>query len=385
MFYRPHEFITISRQELYEKVWTTPTVTLAKDYGISDVALAKICKKHKIPKPPLGYWARVAAGKKVVHKSLSAIADSQLQQIRIRKRPEGAGEECLGPETKTALAAEKAEANRIHVPSQLESPHPLVERTLKSLQSAAKNEFGLVRPKATQCLDIAVSRDSIDRSVLVMDTLVKAIEGRGYSVSVIEEERARRTSVTVLDESVHIQLKELLDHKEKAVTPKQREDYLRWHRRPEVEYFPSGRLALCIVSDEMKGCRRVWADGSRHKVEDRLNAFIGGLFTAAEAIKAARAERERWKREWEEAERRRLQAEQRRWEEEKRIRDLEAQLASWEKSQKIRQFLGAVEEAHRLRARDNSEPSPSLSPWLAWAHRYADSLDPLVISGSAGI
>jgi hypothetical protein len=30
---------------------------------VSDVALRKICKKLGVPVPPLGYWAKVAAGK----------------------------------------------------------------------------------------------------------------------------------------------------------------------------------------------------------------------------------------------------------------------------------------------------------------------------------
>ncbi|MEK7841820.1 MAG: hypothetical protein AAB197_04020 [Deltaproteobacteria bacterium] len=377
MWYREDEVITISRQELYEKVWATPTTILAKGYGISDVALAKICKKHKIPKPPLGYWARVAAGKKVVRKPLPPIAEPDLQEVRIRKRSAGTGKERLPPETKTALAAEKAEANRIHVPSQCESPHPLVERTLKSLQSAAKNEFGLVRPKAKQCLDIAVSGDNIDRSMSIMDALVKALEGRGHPVSVLEDNGPRRTSVTVLDESVQIQLKELLDHKEKDVTPKQREDYLSWHRRPEFEYFPSGRLALCIVSKDTEGCRRLWADGTTQKVEDRLNSFIGGLVMAAEAIKTARAKREQWEKEWKEEERRRQEAERRRWQEEEKIRELEEQIASWEKSQTVRQFLSAAELA-MTEKHGTIEPTSKFARWLVWGRRYADSVDPLV-------
>jgi hypothetical protein len=38
---------------------------LAKEFAISDVALHKICRKHGIPNPPLGWWAKKAAGKKV--------------------------------------------------------------------------------------------------------------------------------------------------------------------------------------------------------------------------------------------------------------------------------------------------------------------------------
>jgi hypothetical protein len=52
----------ISRVELYEQVWTVPMARLAKDYGLSDVGLAKICKKERIPRPPRGYWARKETG-----------------------------------------------------------------------------------------------------------------------------------------------------------------------------------------------------------------------------------------------------------------------------------------------------------------------------------
>ena len=35
---------------------------LAKECGLSDVGLAKICEKHQIPRPPMGYWVRVERG-----------------------------------------------------------------------------------------------------------------------------------------------------------------------------------------------------------------------------------------------------------------------------------------------------------------------------------
>ena len=47
---------------MYEKVWSISMVKLSKEYGLSDVGLAKICKKYNIPRPPRGYWARKAAG-----------------------------------------------------------------------------------------------------------------------------------------------------------------------------------------------------------------------------------------------------------------------------------------------------------------------------------
>ena len=60
----PHNLITLPRSQFYELVWSKPVRDLAADFSISDVALAKRCRALKIPVPPRGYWARVAAGQK---------------------------------------------------------------------------------------------------------------------------------------------------------------------------------------------------------------------------------------------------------------------------------------------------------------------------------
>jgi hypothetical protein len=53
------------REKLHEEVWSQPLWKLAPTYGVSDVALAKTCRKLKIPLPGRGYWAQLAAGKLV--------------------------------------------------------------------------------------------------------------------------------------------------------------------------------------------------------------------------------------------------------------------------------------------------------------------------------
>lgn len=47
--------ITITRQQLYDQIWSEPTLHVARQYGLSDVGLAKLCKRNSIPKPPRGY------------------------------------------------------------------------------------------------------------------------------------------------------------------------------------------------------------------------------------------------------------------------------------------------------------------------------------------
>lgn len=53
----------ISRRDLYNRAWSTPMSKLARELDISDVGLAKACRRHNIPRPPRGYWAKLAAGK----------------------------------------------------------------------------------------------------------------------------------------------------------------------------------------------------------------------------------------------------------------------------------------------------------------------------------
>lgn len=62
------EYRTIEwdRAKLYDEIWNTPLRTVAKLYGLSDVGLAKICKKLQIPRPGVGYWRRKECGFKVV-------------------------------------------------------------------------------------------------------------------------------------------------------------------------------------------------------------------------------------------------------------------------------------------------------------------------------
>lgn len=53
----------ITRQALYDLVWTKPTRLIAIDLGVSDVWIAKLCKRFDIPKPPPGYWRKLETGR----------------------------------------------------------------------------------------------------------------------------------------------------------------------------------------------------------------------------------------------------------------------------------------------------------------------------------
>ena len=66
---------TFTRRELYDLVWSKPILKLAEEFGLSDRGLAKICERHRIPVPPRGYWAKLAAGKPIKQARFHAVDD----------------------------------------------------------------------------------------------------------------------------------------------------------------------------------------------------------------------------------------------------------------------------------------------------------------------
>ena len=78
----------ITREELHELVWSKPTRIAAKEFGLSDVGLAKICRKLGVKKPPRGYWAKVASGGRAKKPQLGASPDGCVSKAVIRAKTE---------------------------------------------------------------------------------------------------------------------------------------------------------------------------------------------------------------------------------------------------------------------------------------------------------
>src|SRR5580700_1660225 len=79
--------LTLSREDLYELAWSKPLSSLAQDFGISDVALAKRCRRLGIPLPGRGYWARVDAGQTPYRPKLPKRADEWQDQSALTVGP----------------------------------------------------------------------------------------------------------------------------------------------------------------------------------------------------------------------------------------------------------------------------------------------------------
>ena len=203
------------------------------------------------------------------------------------------------------IDSEKLPENSIMVEDTLTQVHPLVTKTQKSLINAKVDNSGLLAGRDHGCLDIKVGKDSLDRAFRIMDALLKALDRRGFTVSVDAEKRT--TMAEVLGETVAFSLEEIVDRSERPLTPAQEKDKARnpWrYARPEYDYRPSGKLSLKITYPSWDIGRRTWSDGKKQRVENVLNGFVVGLIKAAVVERERRLRHERLEREREEEERR---------------------------------------------------------------------------------
>ena len=78
--------LDVERQKLFAMVWERPAEEVAKELGVSGVALGKLCRRLQVPKPPRGYWARVASGQTPRRPPLPAYRAEIAERLRKQAR-----------------------------------------------------------------------------------------------------------------------------------------------------------------------------------------------------------------------------------------------------------------------------------------------------------
>ncbi|KTC15881.1 hypothetical protein [Pseudomonas viridiflava] len=79
-----YTFVSFTVVELFEKVWQTPMVTLAHEIGVSDVAVAKACRKAGSPLAGRGHWAKSQSSDYANLPRSKAISDSKCSTVTNR-------------------------------------------------------------------------------------------------------------------------------------------------------------------------------------------------------------------------------------------------------------------------------------------------------------
>lgn len=355
----PGQPTVLTRQELYTKVWSEPGLKVAQELGLSDVGLAKICKRNCIPRPPRGYWAKLQHG-------------HQVRQAPLPTATAGVSDEiCISSAYLSHFAGEAApNPNDIQVNDKLTHPHRLVEKTREYLRGQKPGCDRIVHTDSKTVLAVSVAPLSISRALRIFDALIKAWIHLGGAVEVDLNHFDQRgvTAVSLGPDSVTVRCFEETDRFERDQS-KQKWNWGRW------EWRPNGKLVL-EIDNGIPGLRGRWADRKKKKLEAMLGEFVQGLQQQLAATRLQRIDDEirgKQRRLLED----RQKAKKLKLDEEQANRVALQEAASrWHDAYRIRDYLEALEkkiEEGILTPKDTD----GFPQWLAWAHWYADSLDPL--------
>ena len=418
------------REALYERIWTEPVLILASRYGISNVGLAKICRKHAIPQPGRGYWQKLRAGKRVKRTPLPPIGGftkSSKTIVLAYRAPILASEATIPAPVAAQQERERTPDQHIIVASSLRAArplHPLVQRTAAALRSPKPFDRRLEVPVSDSILDIRVTPAIQDRALRIMDALIKALEARHYPVQCRPPRPVWRpytgstsqstswpgqagpgivTCVQLGDQDVLLALRErqqMVKRTPMTAVPVSPSISARHAIALEVlGRSPRRALAVPVSTDDQESpdsgqlilsiphhvggwsAVRTWKDGKRTKLEDVLNDVIVGIVAAAEEFRSLVAH---WRREEEErhkAELQRIELDRRRATEAALAKEIERQATAWSLARTIREYVSAA----RAVSHPGLLPSdiPGLAPpgmtidaWLTWAEAYAQRIDP---------
>jgi hypothetical protein len=146
---------TLTREQLYDPVWSEPMQRLAKQIGISDVAVAKHCRKLGVPVPERGYWAELQAGKPVRKVLLPerdlvtigrvTISGTLTPELRGRIKGEPGIAEASAESVEALAERLRKSLGHVTVPRNFSRAHPAIEALLrkdeKLRQEAASSTF----------------------------------------------------------------------------------------------------------------------------------------------------------------------------------------------------------------------------------------------------
>lgn len=353
--------VTLSRQDLYERVWNSPVQALAKEFGVTGRGLSKICERLDIPVPPRGYWAKIASGRKVAKYRLPPPGPNTPPQVTISATPLPAPPEAL-PELVLSLIAEDKRLGRpIAVPKTLSGAHRVVAAWIEESRKRAAE----ARRWGTGYVPEVIGKAPLEkRRLRILSALFREAERRGHRV-IDNLSMYCRADIQVAGEKVEFKLRERIRVIKTPASPDDRRanPKKKWRQTSE----PSDELELVITSQLMTNAAVTkWRDTPEQSLEQQLDDILTGFAVAGVLLAELRRKRE-------EAECVRREEEQRRYEIERlekidnnRWRHVQDMTARWRQSIETREFLSAL-EAKAVSQAPDGVLAPEQVEWFSWA------------------
>ncbi|MCA3503519.1 MAG: hypothetical protein IOD05_09780 [Rhodobacter sp.] len=274
----------LTREDLYALVWTTPISRLARDFGISDRGLSKICERLEVPVPPRGYWARKAAGQAVIKFRLLKASPGTPLTVDIVPTPP--------PEAPTPVPkpADNPRADlkdgHLAVPERLSKPHPIVAGWI---EKRAKDREESRRWGSTGRSSLPDFSELERRKQRILNALFKALDAHGHAVT---ETPRGDLQVRLGGKQVAFRMREKLKQVRRPLT----EDDKRWGYRTargfRTETVGSGYLIFEFQTHLPGKFRRDWLETDAARMETLAGDILATMLAAAPVLEAQRIKEE---------------------------------------------------------------------------------------------
>lgn len=177
--------MTVSREKLYEEIWAEPITKVSTRYGISDSFLVRVLQRLNVPRPPMGYWAKLAVGKMVPKPPLPAPGPGEELEWSRDGQPKRAPRASPKPPDPTRPA-------RIRKKSDRPARHSLIAEARSHFENVEETDGGYLKPTKKLMVDLITSSPTVDRALAVANELFLLLEDRGHHVMIAPRDRVFR-------------------------------------------------------------------------------------------------------------------------------------------------------------------------------------------------
>ncbi|WP_457811356.1 hypothetical protein [Sinorhizobium meliloti] len=358
---------------------------LAEKQGVSDVALAKTCRKHDVPLPPRGYWAKLQAGKKVSKERLPPrrLGMPEFVQFGGDRRsyysqPNNLAEGELPPPPRfgepvdALLSRIRVLVGNVPVPKTLSKAHRMVRRLLE--QDDIRREKYLASTYRSSFDAPLFDSPFEQRRLRLYSAIFNALERQGMQPHGAGKDpqsfsiRGEQSVSLILDNP------KIMRHG--------------WRNTDDLRRPASEKLVVSVkTGHKIDEIRLAWEDGGDRKVEDFATEIVVAIIGAGEL---QYRKGEVFRHEWlvqrkaeliEEARKRREEEERREHErqieaEQARIDHLLSDAKAFRQAADIRAYIESARQASA--SAQHSISADELEEWASWALAQADRIDPVL-------
>jgi hypothetical protein len=297
---------TVGRERLYKEVWAEPMTTVALKYKVSSSFLARICAHLNVPRPPRGYWARLAVGRKSKQPPPPDAAPGD--EIEWARYGQARRVPPLTPKPP------EGKLQRRLTRSELPERHLLIGGVRELMSEGRETYSGYLRPKKRRLVDVIASKDSADLALDVANEFFLLCEARKHRVmfapgdqyyrrhSVDEREKPDRGNhytdlwapstptvvfigtvafgLTIFETSENVEVMHVNDKyiRTADITPQMLRKYSRYHTWTTTKEIPSGRLCLQVYSPySLVNWMRQWREAKAGDFPSKFKRVIKEL------------------------------------------------------------------------------------------------------------